>query len=93
MDSSPKLQASWRDLQCTCTMNGSSSVSNLKMFKRLYDGRESVNRHLLRQDPLCLPPELVTHIFSYLRCDEILFVDFPFFFLVSNTDSYPNSVD
>lgn len=92
MYSSSKLQVSWRDLRAH-VLNRSSSVSNRSMFKQLYHGRESVNRHVPIQDPLCLPPELVTHIFSHLRCDEISFVDLPIPLSVSITYSYPNCFD
>ncbi|KAG6159133.1 hypothetical protein E4U11_004396 [Claviceps purpurea] len=47
------------------TMDSSPKV------QQLYDARKSVNRHVLRQDPLCLPAELITHIFWHLTCDEI----------------------
>ncbi|KAG6163699.1 hypothetical protein E4U11_001722 [Claviceps purpurea] len=48
-----------------------ASMQSSPKLQQLYDARKAVNRHVLRQDPLCLPAELVTHIFSHLRCDEI----------------------
>ncbi|KAG6163694.1 hypothetical protein E4U11_001717 [Claviceps purpurea] len=51
-------------------VKGTTTDSSPKL-QQLYDARESVNRHVLRQDPLCLPAELFTHIFWHLKCDEI----------------------
>ncbi|KAG6147999.1 hypothetical protein E4U11_000757 [Claviceps purpurea] len=91
MDSSPKLQVRWRDLQSTCNMTKSGSVSNRSRLKQLYDARESVKQHVVRQDLFCLPAEIVTQIFSNLECDEISSVDLPFPLFESRIDSYLNS--
>ncbi|KAG6156101.1 hypothetical protein E4U11_005766 [Claviceps purpurea] len=48
-----------------------TTMDSSPKLQQLYDARESVKRHVFRQDLLCLPAEIVTQIFSYLECDEI----------------------
>ncbi|CCE33165.1 uncharacterized protein CPUR_07089 [Claviceps purpurea 20.1] len=52
-----------------------SSVNSSPKLQQLYDARKPLNRRFFRQDPLYLPAELVTHIFSYLEWTELMFVD------------------
>ncbi|CCE33163.1 uncharacterized protein CPUR_07087 [Claviceps purpurea 20.1] len=67
----------WKMYTAGIEAHKESPMGSSSKLQQLYDARKPLNRRFFRQDPLSLPPELVTHIFSYLDWTEILFVDPP----------------
>ncbi|KAG6161236.1 hypothetical protein E4U11_003593 [Claviceps purpurea] len=51
--------------------NKETPVGSSPKLKQLYDARKPLYWDFFRQDPLLLPPEIVTHIFSYLHFLEL----------------------
>ncbi|CCE30444.1 uncharacterized protein CPUR_04292 [Claviceps purpurea 20.1] len=62
----------WKMYTSGIEANQNTTVESSPKLLQLYGARKPLNRLFFRQDPLYLPAEIVTQIFSCLACDELL---------------------
>ncbi|CCE30440.1 uncharacterized protein CPUR_04288 [Claviceps purpurea 20.1] len=62
----------WKMYTSGIEANQNTTVESSPKLLQLYEARKPLNRLFFRQDPLYLPAEIVTQIFSCLACDELL---------------------
>ncbi|KAG5973360.1 hypothetical protein E4U58_005276 [Claviceps cyperi] len=66
-----KNEYAWKMYTAGIEANKETAVGSSPKLQQLHSARKPLHRHFSRQDPLCLPAELVAHIFSYLDFVEI----------------------
>ncbi|KAG6159137.1 hypothetical protein E4U11_004400 [Claviceps purpurea] len=67
------VEFAWNIYKSGIEANEETSLDTSSKLQQLHDACKPLNwRFNCRRDPLCLPAELVTHIFSYLTFDQIL---------------------
>ncbi|CCE29380.1 uncharacterized protein CPUR_03073 [Claviceps purpurea 20.1] len=66
-----KDEYAWKVYTAGIEANEETSLASSPKLQQLYVAREPLNQRLFRQDPLCLPAELVTQIFLLLDFTEL----------------------
>ncbi|CCE29509.1 uncharacterized protein CPUR_03202 [Claviceps purpurea 20.1] len=62
---------SWNLYTAGLELYKENPIGSPSKFKQLFDARKPLYLPFFKQDPLLLPPEIVTHIFSYLDFVEL----------------------
>ncbi|CCE33168.1 uncharacterized protein CPUR_07092 [Claviceps purpurea 20.1] len=67
-----KYHFAWKIYAAGVEAHKETAAGSSAKLQKLYDAHKLFHRFSLKQDPFCLPAELVAHIFSYLDLKEII---------------------
>ncbi|CCE31539.1 uncharacterized protein CPUR_05392 [Claviceps purpurea 20.1] len=67
-----KYHYAWKIYTAGIEAYKETAAGSSAKLQKLYDGQKLLHRFSLKQDPFCLPAELVTDVFSYLSYQDIL---------------------
>ncbi|CCE33157.1 uncharacterized protein CPUR_07081 [Claviceps purpurea 20.1] len=67
-----KYEYAWKIYTAGIEANKETAAGSSAKLQKLYDARKPFHRYSMKRNPLCLPAEIVTHIFSYLHIRQIL---------------------
>ncbi|CCE33167.1 uncharacterized protein CPUR_07091 [Claviceps purpurea 20.1] len=67
-----KYEYAWKIYTTGIEVYKQTDAGSSAKLQKLYDARKPLHRYSLKRNPLCLPAEIVTQIFSYLHFREII---------------------